>query len=98
MVEMFSMQVSMMCIFLLQSCINVALDFVSPESVGECFRLTEEFRRLPITHGSVEDKYEVWQTALLFWDISSLILMIILFNCLLDFNYNLIAALGFELV
>ncbi|XP_057423746.1 lysine-specific demethylase JMJ26-like [Lotus japonicus] len=43
----------------LKSCISVALDFVSPESVGECFRLTEEFRRLPVNHGSVEDKYEV---------------------------------------
>ncbi|KAJ7954567.1 Lysine-specific demethylase JMJ25 [Quillaja saponaria] len=29
----------------LKSCIKVALDFVSPENVGECIRLTEEFRR-----------------------------------------------------
>jgi hypothetical protein len=28
---------------LLQSCIKVALDFVSPENVQECIRLTEEF-------------------------------------------------------
>ncbi|KAL9317032.1 hypothetical protein ACSQ67_013549 [Phaseolus vulgaris] len=41
------------------SCIKVALDFVSPENVGECFRLTEEFRTLPINHGSAEDKLEV---------------------------------------
>jgi len=46
----------------LQSCIKVALDFVSPENVGECFRLTEEFRTLPISHGSAEDKLEVCQT------------------------------------
>ncbi|TKY50713.1 Lysine-specific demethylase JMJ25 [Spatholobus suberectus] len=43
----------------LKSCIKVALDFVSPENVGECFRLTEEFRTLPINHGSTEDKLEV---------------------------------------
>ncbi|KAG4912179.1 hypothetical protein JHK86_052612 [Glycine max] len=34
----------------LKSCIKVAMDFVSPENVGECFRLTEEFRTLPINH------------------------------------------------
>ncbi|KAG4394810.1 hypothetical protein GLYMA_20G104900v4 [Glycine max] len=42
----------------LKSCIKVALDFVSPENVGECFRLTEEFRTLPINHMSCEDKLE----------------------------------------
>ncbi|CAL0320627.1 unnamed protein product [Lupinus luteus] len=42
-----------------QSCIKVALDFVSPENVGECFRLAEEFRTLPINHKSSEDKLEV---------------------------------------
>ncbi|KAI4328619.1 hypothetical protein L6164_020956 [Bauhinia variegata] len=43
----------------LKSCIKVALDFVSPENVGECFRLTEEFRFLPINHRATEDKLEV---------------------------------------
>ncbi|KAK7407503.1 hypothetical protein VNO78_09456 [Psophocarpus tetragonolobus] len=43
----------------LKSCIKVAMDFVSPENVGECFRLTEEFRTLPINHRSTEDKLEV---------------------------------------
>ncbi|XP_058772085.1 lysine-specific demethylase JMJ25-like [Vicia villosa] len=43
----------------LKSCIKVGLDFVSPENVGECFRLTEEFRKLPINHRSNEDKLEV---------------------------------------
>ncbi|KAK7387255.1 hypothetical protein VNO78_27900 [Psophocarpus tetragonolobus] len=42
----------------LKSCIKVAMDFVSPENVGECFRLTEEFRTLPINHTSTEDKLE----------------------------------------
>ncbi|KAK8967452.1 hypothetical protein KSP40_PGU010185 [Platanthera guangdongensis] len=42
-----------------QSCIKVALDFVSPENIGECVRLTEEFRLLPITHQAKEDKLEV---------------------------------------
>ncbi|XP_071734093.1 lysine-specific demethylase JMJ27-like isoform X2 [Rutidosis leptorrhynchoides] len=42
-----------------QSCIKVALDFVSPDNVEECIRLTEEFRLLPKTHRSKEDKLEV---------------------------------------
>ncbi|KFK30675.1 hypothetical protein AALP_AA6G013500 [Arabis alpina] len=42
-----------------QSCIKVALDFVAPESVEECLRLTEEFRRLPKVHRSNEDKLEL---------------------------------------
>ncbi|KAK7258496.1 hypothetical protein RIF29_24075 [Crotalaria pallida] len=42
-----------------QSCIKVALDFVSPENVGECLQLTEEFRVLPKHHRAKEDKLEV---------------------------------------
>ncbi|PNY14479.1 lysine-specific demethylase 3A, partial [Trifolium pratense] len=45
----------------LKSCIKVALDFVSPEHIGECFRLTEECRKLPINHKSAEDKFEILQ-------------------------------------
>ncbi|XP_020264110.1 lysine-specific demethylase JMJ25-like [Asparagus officinalis] len=47
-----------------KSCIKVALDFVSPESVGECVRLTDEFRLLPRTHRSKEDKLEVKKMAI----------------------------------
>ncbi|XP_055961695.1 lysine-specific demethylase JMJ26-like isoform X7 [Mercurialis annua] len=43
----------------LKSCIKVALDFVSPENVGECIRLTEELRSLPQNHPAKEDKLEV---------------------------------------
>ncbi|CAA6666617.1 unnamed protein product [Spirodela intermedia] len=43
----------------LKSCIKVALDFVSPENVDECIRLTEEFRDLPQDHRAKEDKLEV---------------------------------------
>ncbi|KAI3451667.1 hypothetical protein Pfo_008332 [Paulownia fortunei] len=43
----------------LKSCIKVALDFVSPENVQECVRLTEEFRVLPQNHRAKEDKLEV---------------------------------------
>ncbi|KAG7942356.1 hypothetical protein I3843_16G098700 [Carya illinoinensis] len=43
----------------LRSCIKVALDFVSPENVGECIRLTEEFRTLPLNHRAKEDKLQV---------------------------------------
>ncbi|XVF87946.1 hypothetical protein PTKIN_Ptkin19aG0009600 [Pterospermum kingtungense] len=42
-----------------QSCIKVALDFVSPENINECIRLTEEFRVLPHKHRAKEDKLEV---------------------------------------
>lgn len=37
----------------------MALDFVSPENLQECVRLTEEFRLLPKDHRSKEDKLEV---------------------------------------
>ncbi|GAV72264.1 JmjC domain-containing protein [Cephalotus follicularis] len=43
----------------LKSCIKVALDFVAPENVGECIRLTNEFRVLPPNHRAKEDKLEV---------------------------------------
>ncbi|KAL5564875.1 hypothetical protein UlMin_028039 [Ulmus minor] len=43
----------------LKSCINVALGFVSPENVGECLRLAEEFRTLPPNHRANENKLEV---------------------------------------
>ncbi|KAK1324525.1 hypothetical protein QJS10_CPA01g01892 [Acorus calamus] len=42
-----------------QSCIKMALDFVSPDNVDECLRLTEDFRLLPRTHRAKEDKLEV---------------------------------------
>jgi hypothetical protein len=42
-----------------QSCIKVALDFVSPENVQECVHLTGEFRLLPMDHRAREDKLEV---------------------------------------
>ncbi|CAL0308626.1 unnamed protein product [Lupinus luteus] len=47
-----------------KSCIKVALDFVSPENVEECVRLTEEFRLLPKNHRSKEDKLEIKKMAL----------------------------------
>ncbi|KAL2927259.1 Lysine-specific demethylase JMJ25 [Bienertia sinuspersici] len=43
----------------LKSCIKVAMDFVSPENVPECMRLTEEFRILPPNHRAKEDKLEI---------------------------------------
>ncbi|KAL4590427.1 hypothetical protein LXL04_003356 [Taraxacum kok-saghyz] len=48
----------------LKSCIKVALEFVSPEHVGECIRLTEDFRLLPQNHKAKEDKLEVKKMAL----------------------------------
>ncbi|KAF6159382.1 hypothetical protein GIB67_032153 [Kingdonia uniflora] len=43
----------------LKSCTKVAVDFVSPENINECLRLTEEFRRLPKNHKVREDKLEI---------------------------------------
>ncbi|XP_061363886.1 lysine-specific demethylase JMJ26-like [Gastrolobium bilobum] len=43
----------------LKSCIKVAVDFVSPENVHECLRLTNEFRQLPKNHKAREDKLEI---------------------------------------
>ncbi|KAL9236596.1 hypothetical protein vseg_011244 [Gypsophila vaccaria] len=43
----------------LKSCTKVAADFVSPENIKECLRLTEEFRRLPKFHKAREDKLEI---------------------------------------
>ncbi|XVF67009.1 hypothetical protein PTKIN_Ptkin10aG0086000 [Pterospermum kingtungense] len=43
----------------IKSCIKVALGFVSPENVGECVRLAEEFRVLPHDHRARKDKLEV---------------------------------------
>ncbi|KAF6153290.1 hypothetical protein GIB67_003480 [Kingdonia uniflora] len=48
----------------LKSCIKVAVEFVSPESVNECIRLTEEYRSLPQNHLAKEDKLEVKKMAL----------------------------------
>ncbi|KAF5193795.1 Lysine-specific demethylase jmj25, partial [Thalictrum thalictroides] len=43
----------------LKSCLQVAIDFVSPENVKECIRLAQEFRELPHNHMAKEDKLEV---------------------------------------
>lgn len=43
----------------LKSCTKVAVDFVSPENIQECLRLTEEFRKLPKFHRAREDKLEI---------------------------------------
>ncbi|KAL6555074.1 hypothetical protein OROGR_006332 [Orobanche gracilis] len=43
----------------LKSCTKVAIDFVSPENIQECIRLTNEFRKLPDGHPSKIDKLEI---------------------------------------
>ncbi|CAN1283226.1 Lysine-specific demethylase JMJ25 [Linum perenne] len=43
----------------LKSCVIVASKFVSPESIGECIRLTEECRLLPLNHRAKEDTFQV---------------------------------------
>ncbi len=40
-------------------CVKVALDFVSPESISECFNLTREFRQLSSRHLNREDKLQI---------------------------------------
>ncbi|XP_058073143.1 lysine-specific demethylase JMJ28-like isoform X4 [Magnolia sinica] len=48
----------------LKSCMNVALDFVSPENVSECIRLIDELHLLPNNHKAKEDKLEVKKMSL----------------------------------
>lgn len=43
----------------LHSCVKVAEDFVSPEHLDHCFRMTQEFRHLSDTHSNHEDKLQV---------------------------------------
>ncbi|KAK7348409.1 hypothetical protein VNO80_22965 [Phaseolus coccineus] len=43
----------------LKSCTKVAVDFVSPENIHQCLRLTNEFRQLPKNHKAREDKLEI---------------------------------------
>uniref|UniRef100_T1J383 [histone H3]-dimethyl-L-lysine(9) demethylase n=1 Tax=Strigamia maritima TaxID=126957 RepID=T1J383_STRMM len=43
----------------LHSCIKVAEDFVTPENVGHCLKLTQEFRHLSNSHTNHEDKLQV---------------------------------------
>ncbi|XP_065831692.1 lysine-specific demethylase 3A-like isoform X2 [Oscarella lobularis] len=42
----------------LHSCIKIAEDFVSPEHLVHCVKLTNEFRKLPETHANHEDKLQ----------------------------------------
>ncbi|CAA2991440.1 lysine-specific demethylase JMJ25-like [Olea europaea subsp. europaea] len=46
-----------------QSCTKVAVDFVSPDNVQECIKLTKEFRLLPQNHRSKQDILEVKKLA-----------------------------------
>ena len=43
----------------LHSCIKAAEDFVSPELMNYCFRMTQEFRHLSDTHSNHEDKLQI---------------------------------------
>ncbi|EEF37719.1 conserved hypothetical protein [Ricinus communis] len=48
----------------LKSCVNVVLDFVSPENVTECIQLVDELRLLPENHKAKMDSLEVKKMAL----------------------------------
>ncbi|XP_054709235.1 lysine-specific demethylase 3B-like [Uloborus diversus] len=43
----------------LHSCVKVAEDFVSPENIARCIKLTQEFRHLTYTHTNHEDKLQI---------------------------------------
>uniref|UniRef100_A0A182VZW8 [histone H3]-dimethyl-L-lysine(9) demethylase n=1 Tax=Anopheles minimus TaxID=112268 RepID=A0A182VZW8_9DIPT len=43
----------------LHNCIKVAEDFVSPENISHCLKLTNEFRHLSRTHSNHEDKLQI---------------------------------------
>ncbi|XP_022720535.1 lysine-specific demethylase JMJ25-like isoform X2 [Durio zibethinus] len=47
-----------------KSCVNVVLDFVSPENVTECIQLMDELRLLPEDHKAKAEKFEVEKMAL----------------------------------
>ncbi|OMO65023.1 hypothetical protein COLO4_31627 [Corchorus olitorius] len=44
-----------------KSCVNVVLDFVSPENVTECIQLIDELRLLPEDHKAKAEKFEMQQ-------------------------------------
>ncbi|KAK8501876.1 hypothetical protein V6N12_019618 [Hibiscus sabdariffa] len=48
----------------IKSCVNVVLDFISPENVTECIRLINELRLLPDNHKAKAKKFEVEKMAL----------------------------------
>ncbi|KAL9452632.1 hypothetical protein AB3S75_008426 [Citrus x aurantiifolia] len=48
----------------LKSCVNVVLDFISPENVTECIQLIDEIRLLPTDHKAKANKFEVTKMAL----------------------------------
>lgn len=43
----------------LKACVNVVVDFISPENAAECIRLTDEIRLLPMNHKAREKALEV---------------------------------------
>ncbi|CAL9216183.1 unnamed protein product [Arabidopsis halleri] len=43
----------------LKSCIKIGHGFVSPENVGKCLRLSNEYHLLPPNHDSRDDKFEI---------------------------------------
>ncbi|PSS24699.1 Lysine-specific demethylase [Actinidia chinensis var. chinensis] len=43
----------------LKSCVNVVLDFISPENASECIRLTDELHLLPVQHKARKNILEV---------------------------------------
>jgi len=44
------------------SCIKVAEDFVSPENLAHCFKITQDFRHLSDSHTNHEDKLQIKNT------------------------------------
>ena len=64
------------------------MDFVSPENVDECIKLTGEFRRLPPGHRSKEDKLEV---GMLYF--SYLVSVYdVLYDMMADLDFNLVCS------
>ena len=44
---------------IMQACVHVVLDFMSPENVTECAQLSDEIRLLPEDHKAKVEKLEV---------------------------------------
>ena len=42
-----------------EACVKLAEDFVAPEHISACLEITDQFRRLPLTHARSKDKLQV---------------------------------------
>lgn len=71
-------------LLLVQSCVNIALEFISPENAHECIRLAEELRLLPQGHKAKVKIPEVY------FIVCDLVVSVVLKFSILPQNYCLL--------